>query len=353
LASELADSLTNYCPVDWQAPDWVVPIEFNFSGYPIDGILALAAQIKAVVRCQDDGSLLVRKRRPIRPIYMDSGSADINYDRTLLISLSQAEEGSSGYNAIEVSGWTPEMFIPQLILEDVESGPVIGQTVFIRVYWAGHPVSVIDTYITNGILTPIGDGLFFNDEIETTVQFKSGNASLSLPIHTLVSWEWIGDAGGEITYTQYGNELIIPNNTFRVAKIKYRSRYQRYSLSGTNVELLIAVLYLQPTDEIRMQVRTSDEPVWSPEISAEWLTDENITIERGTAEIDAMKYRKSVISVEAPYNDLAIDGLLANINDDEIGYPGNHHIESSIIVFDGPKITNKLGMEKCLISFNS
>jgi hypothetical protein len=361
LASSIAARLTNYCPVDWQAGDWVVPADFTFSGVPLDGIQALASEIGAIVRCQDDGSLLVRKRRVIRPIHADAATPGINYDQTDLISLSQDDDPAAGFNAVLITGRTRDVFIPQMMLEPDADGNTSfnrGRTVYIRVYWAGNPVTVIDTYVTSGLLAPVADGAFFLQTEEALVEFSSGAASVNLPIHAVIGVEWIGTPGGPVSFVPYSRELTIPDAGFAVARIKYQSRYQRYRAFGHNVERLIAVLYLEPAaDDVVVDVRMTGtdtaDVTYGPPINAPLLTTAAAAVERATAFLDAARYRTAGGSVEAPYNDAAIDGALAYINDDQIGYPGNHYITASRIIFDGPKITNSLRIEKCLTSFNS
>lgn len=350
LASEIAAGLTEYCPIDWQAHDWIVPATFSFSGPPLDGIQRLAEAVGAVVRCQDDGSLLVRPRRPVRPVDMPSTPAAVDYDNDIVIALNHAMEAGSGCNAVEVLGAAGDTFIPILKLEEVEDGPYIGQTVYVRVYWAGNPVRVSDTYATDGDISVIGNGVFYTQEEEETIEFLNGTASVNLPVDELMGVEWIGDSGGEISYTRDQSELVIADSAFRVATVRYRTRYQRYQVSGHDVERLIAVLFLTPGNEVDVLIQTPEDPVWAAPITDELLTDAAAAVARGTAYIDANKYSKSTLTIEAPYVDAAVDGAVCHITDSEIQHPGNHHIVSSKISVDGPKVINILGVEKCLIS---
>jgi hypothetical protein len=138
-----------------------------------------------------------------------------------------------------------------------------------------------------------------------------------------------------------------------VATVKYRSTYQRYFLDNHFVERLIAVLFLQSAPGVWVRVLTDGDSVLGPAISAPMLSSDAAATERATAWIDANKYRKSIVSVSAPYQDAAVDGALAHVNDDYIGAPGNYHIVSSRIQIAGVGVNNVLELEKCLISFNS
>ena len=357
LASDIAASLTQYCPVEWVAEDWLVPSGFSFSGTPLYGITQLAGEIGAVVRCRDDGSILIRKRRPVRPIHMPFAVADVSYNRSSLIMLGHSEDLETGYNAVKVTGQTPDSsFVPQIQLEPIPEGestrsPGTGEACYIRVYWAGNDPSVFNTYVTDGIITPVGGGAFFTDIEETIIDFINGIGNVSLPIFELISCAWIGDPGGQPTFVKHSTELSIGTGKFRVGTVKYRTRFQRYKIDMHNVERLIAVLFLGSTPDISVTIRTSDNPVEGDVIDAPLLTSEYAAVARGTDWIDR-QYRKSICDITVPYNDSAIDGNIAYIDDDHIGVPGNYHIVSSEISIEGPKILNNLKVEKCMTSFN-
>jgi hypothetical protein len=114
---------------------------------------------------------------------------------------------------------------------------------------------------------------------------------------------------------------------------------------------LLAVLFLSSTPDISVTIRTSADPVEGDVIDAPLLTSEHAAVARGTDWIDR-QYRKSICNITAPYNDDALDGNIAFIDDDQIGAPGNYHIISSEISIEGPKITNNLRLEKCMTSFD-
>lgn len=357
MASEIAASLTNYCPVVWQVVDWLVPVGFSFSGPPLQGIQQLAEEVGAVVRCQDDGSLLVRARRPIRPINMQKATAHLTYTRSSIIVLGQNEEIESGLNAINVTGYMPEAFIPNLQLEaiaDGEStrGPVVGEDCYIRAYWSGHIPAVIERYVTDGRIQRVGGGIFYTEVMTETVSFINGMSSVQFPILSLTSVKWIGDHGGSVLCIPHTNELSIGIGKFRIASVKYVTQFTRYKILDHNVEQLLVALFLKSRPGIAITVRTGEEPVFGGEISAPLLTTEAAAVARGTAWID-QQYRKSICTISAPYDDLAVDGNIAFVDDFHIGSPGNYHITGADIIVDDVKVINQLRLEKCLVSFNS
>jgi hypothetical protein len=351
LASSICGRIVSSCPVVWECGDYLVPVSFTFSGPPLACIVALAAEIGAIVRCNDAGELVVRKKRPVRPVDMDSAAVAVDYASADLISLSAREDQESGYTGVEVIGRPMDIWMPLLKLE--EASPVKGDRVFIDVFWQGRPPSVSETYVTDGEIVLCGRGVFYTMESVEVVDFKDGVGSVSLPVDEIISVEWIGDSGSGIIAPVNGQELMIENNAFRVARVKYRSTYQRYFLDNHFVERLIAVLFLQSAPGVWVRVLTDGDSVLGPAISAPMLSSDAAATERATAWIDANKYRKSIVSVSAPYQDAAVDGALAHVNDDYIGAPGNYHIVSSRIQIAGVGVNNVLELEKCLISFNS
>lgn len=350
LASEIAYDL---CRAEWNAVDWALPIDFTFSGSPLDGLIALASEIDAVVRCKPNGVLTVRRKRYPRPADLPIYRADVDYERSTIIGLSHSSEKESGYNAVKVNGRTKEGFLPKLELEEFEDrhSPIIGETVFVRVFWGNHTPNVIDKYITDGKLEVVANGALFEEVLEERVEFHDGVSSVGYPIDSLISYAWIGDAGSPITFIVEDTDthLSIGEGEYRVADIKYRVKFQRYMVSLHDVSVLIAVIYLSSLTDVRVIVRTEDDVVYGPDLDASYLTTENAAVEKGMAWIDENKYRKENLSISAPYSPDAIDGAIAYINDYMISAQGNYYIKSSHIIINGPQVTNTLELEQCLI----
>lgn len=350
LASEVAQGLVS-CALDWQCDDWVLPITFGFSGPPIDGVLTIAQAIGAVVRSRDDGTLVVRAKYPVRPVDMQAAAATVNYDRSLLISIESSETKGTGYNAVEVLGKTTDINLPEMEIEGNAEGETSdrfqGNDVFIRAYWTDAIPKSIDTYVTAGVMTDLG---LKTETLEELLMFNQGTASLNHPLKSLDSVEWVGDPGGDVSYEKYSAGLTIENNAYRVARVNYTTEYQRYRLSGHDVEALIAVLSIgaDPDVSVLVKIGTGDRPGES--VSDALLSTDNIAVVRGTAELDAGIYDQKTITLSAPYDDNAIDGVLAYINDDLVSCTGNFHIRSANISFDGPKVMNEIEVIQCQVS---
>ncbi|MEA3272340.1 MAG: hypothetical protein U9P90_01580, partial [Patescibacteria group bacterium] len=346
LASSIAESLPVYAAVDWETTDWVVPDEFEYSGTPIDGISKLAQAIGAVVRCQDDGSLTVRNRYPVRPVNMDAATADSDYDRQDILKLNYKFNEKSGYNAVIVTGKTTDVYSPDIEVE--ESSPIVGDTVHVRVYWADKKPSTISPYVTDGTITDLGD---FEETLTETLDFKEGIATVSKPIESVSTTTWIGDLGGSVAYVVNEKDVIIADNAFRVGTVKYTTKYQRFRLTGHSVTQLLAVLMYSDIPDVYVKVKTSAEDEnLAPMISESLLSTDEAAIQRGTAELDNILYDSQEIPIRIAYNVNNVDGNLVYINDPKIDHSGNYHIDSAKIIFNKIQVINEIEAHKCLVS---
>lgn len=336
-AKDIAEEVLSECSLDWECDNWILPTEFEFKGSPVGGVMSLAAIIGAVVRSKDDGTILVRQKLPVRPVNINGSPITINYDRAALIEIEYSNEIGNRYNAVEIYGRSDSIELPDIIVE--EELPNVGDEVNIRVYWLkDKPSGIIDLYVTDGIITEAGDNI--STEIETVV-FKSGVASVSKPILSVMSVSWIGDSGGVVSNVKYSKDIGIENSAYRIAKITYTSSYSRYRLSQHDVELLLALLSFGGEFDVavNLKIESGDNP--APTINNAFLTSQSIAVTAGTAWLDATRYDNKQVVVGAPYGNVK-DGELVYINDAEINCVGNFHVESCNIIISPAKIVNRL-----------
>jgi hypothetical protein len=346
-AKDVVEEILTVSALNWQCDDWTLPASFEFEGVPLNGITQIVAAIGAVVRCEDDGTICVRQKFPVRPVDMDGSVAGVNYDRKDLTKLSYDHIKGTHYNAIEVTGCTDDVDLPDILVE--ESAPEMGDDVHIRVYWAGEkPSGIIETYVTDGKITSLGEEVEEEEEAEV-VAFEDGVASVSKPITSIVSVEWIGDSGGEVTYDKYSKDLEIGDGAYRVAKVTYKTTYSRYRLDSHDVEMLLALLTFGGESDVSVFVKMGEGDRPASELYGSLLTNESIAVVVGTAWLDANRYDYKKVKLETPYNDNALDGALVYVNDAKIDCVGNFHIESSDIVISGPKVINELEVVQCQV----
>ena len=346
-AKAVVEEILIVSSLDWQCDDWILPTSFEFEGTPMEGISQIVNAIGAVVRCKDDGTILVRQRYPIRPINMNGTDVAVSYDRSHLTRLDYENFKGLRYNAVKVTGFTDDVGLPDMAVE--ESSPVMGDDVHVRVYWAGNkPSGGIATYVTDGDINILGEETSEEDEAET-VTFMDGIASVSRPITSITNFEWIGDSGGNINYEKFSKDLEIANEAYRIGEITYKTTYSRYCVSNHDVEVLLALLTFGGESDVSVEVKMGigDRP--APDLNLPLLTSQSIAVVAGTAWLDKNKYDKKKVVLETPYNDNVIDGVLVYVNNAEINCIGNFHVKDCNISIKGPRVINEIGILQCQV----
>lgn len=301
------------------------------------------------MRCQDDGTVEVRDRFPVRPIDMDIVEAAVSYRRDEeLIQLRYEQKKGSGYNMVEIRGEEAEIAIPDTEIE--ESAPVISQTVHVRVYWQDREPDGTEldfSYVTSGAVESLGTSVEVKEEV---VVFHAGTGTAAYPITTLRSISWLGDVGGAVTSHAYSKILTIADQAYRVGRVSYTTTYHRYRVLGSDVEVLLALLSITSDPDVAVRVQTNPANYQAPDIIEPFLGDEGSAVSRGKAWLDANKYDFTKAVIMAPYQNGALDGVLAYINDAEVNCFGNYHIRRSNVWFDGPRVVNELEIIQCQVS---
>ena len=345
-ASAAAAEMATVSAVDWDADDWLLPDDFDFCGAPIDGIVMLATEIGAVVRAQADGSLLVRDRYPVRPVDMSGATAVVSYDQEDLIALRKDNVLHTLFDAVSVSfDQGVAAIVPSMEME--EQSPTIGQTVHLRVYWGAGNNTTFSRFATSGLVQSMG---MVSETVEETVEFVNSAATVQRPVMDVERVQWIGVSGGEVSFTVGGTELTIGadgEQLFAVAVVRYQTQYERLSLRGSSVPRAMAALYLDALEASGYVVNVvasdaADDPVYGDVINTNLLTSMPPARVRGQAWLDDHHYTYDEVTFSAAYQQAAVDGAVAYINDAEVGDRGNYHIMSAPIVIEGPMVINTI-----------
>ena len=344
-ARTAAESMLIYNVVNWDIPDWTLPSDFEFNGSRIAGVQEIANIIGAVVRSEDDGSLTVRRLWPIRPVNMPTSTPDISYDRfENIIQLRYEVQKGDGFNEVNVFGKGADLIMPELYLK--EDNPCVGDEVHIQAYWKSEIPSIVETFVTSGIMQAIGSSF---ETITETVVFESGRGNTKKPIYDITAYGWIGSNGGALSFTQYESELIC-ETTYGVADVIYRSKYQTYRISGSAVKLLLAALIVEGTPGNSIKVKMLDGGKAAPPIENKNLTSDPIALEAGQAFLDGSCYDQTVLRLRVPYNAEAVDGAIASVTNQEIGISGNYKIRKSELKFNGPQVVQEIEVSQCRLS---
>jgi len=362
LASEVVESIPVYSAVDWDPDlyDWILPETFEAIGTPSEILSSIAQEIGGIVRAQDDGSFLIRKKYTVRPINMSSATEDITYNANQVVDFGHSIITGDHYNKVNVNSINADSLLPTIEIEELEEGSArtVGTTSFVKVYWVDSSPEVEGTYVTDGTISKV-TGPFvngsFQEEFTEIVEFNDGIGDTTYPIFDLdlANVEWIGDPGVIVDWNSYGKTLTLENlDAWRLAKVTYTVEYQRYELSGHSVEELLAVFYY--TDFANLSITVITPPIaldengelidkFGDSISTNNLReDSSAAVERGKAWIDDNKYDVFEHSFKSPYNDLSLDGNIAWIDCSRIGSSGNYYIADVGITISGGRVENTL-----------
>lgn len=346
LASSIASEIITNVAVTWNALDWVVPENFEFTGTPIEGLISLASNIGAIVRSDDDGNLTVRNRYPVRPVDINKNSPSVKYTiDTIIEGVSHSEEVAKGYDYIEVYGKEAQILPADIYVE--ENSLIIGKTVHIRAYWNDFfPPGAPTFATTGGQMSYLGS---YTTTITEDVHFVRGVAGTSYPVYQLKGKTVYGSyPSTSIDWVQYSKKLGLmtgveyPYYGYANMRVRYTTRYHRFSLNPHNVEYITIVIFHTSGRTIAVRIKTSTTDNAADPIRNSLLSSSRAAMEAGRAWLDQNKNNRHIYSFQAPYDDNAMDGVLALINDGKLGHRGNYHIRTGNIIIDGPKVVNSL-----------
>lgn len=351
-AAGLAASLAGE-PFTWSATDYPLPEGWSMTGTPIAIITRLAATVGALVQPAGAGVTIVPSFR-VRPINWNTTTPAAGYTREVNItSLTWDDEGRTQWNSVLVAGHAASWQAPQLELE--EQSPAPGDTVHVRIYRKGLSEVSFDNLVTAGFVRAAGSG---SATIENElVQFSDYRGSLRYPADDIVSVSWIGDSRGAVYWLDGGRstELELSPGASPdlegggLALITYRTSYDRYRLSGHNVQSLMLIC-TQPDDAtVKVRIKVNGETLPAAEmISDELATTDGAAVAAGIAWLDKNRYNLRNISLSAPHEHLAIPGSLITLADEIEDVSGPAMVEGRTIAIDGPSVVDSLEVFQCL-----
>jgi hypothetical protein len=351
-AKELAGSYLD-CDLIWEVTDWPVR-NVSFTGSPMEMVKYLAEAVGAKVRPTADGKVRVRRRFSVRPVYLQDESPEIRFDKTLISGMNYEDVRGEGFGSVYVSGYASGFDAPELELEDMPEGQTRyqGTPSYIRIYWseaqASASIPVVDTFVTSGILTDLGERTTI-EETERVV-FTEGMGTVSKPITQIVRIEWIGIGGYGYEFAPYKKEIRLTDGFWAVADVTYRATYQRFLTTRHDVPLQLAAFGfgLSATD-ISLTAETDKGGTEAPAISDPLLTTYEAAIERATAFIDDNRYNCRKATVSVPFDVRAWDGEICFLDNDMIGEMGNYYIDAVNTEYDGPAVRQSLTVKKCQV----
>lgn len=353
-ARSVCEDLVPVNGLDWQIMDWPLPKGYEYHGDAIACLQEIASAVGGIVRAKDSGQFLVRYKWPVRPINMSSAVTDVSYDRVSnIIGLNYAGEKGTGYNAVTVDGHADDVATPHIEIEPVYDSEgnestsfAPGDDVVLRVFWAGFQPYDLEMFTSAGTIRTLNTvtGVFTED-----VVFQYGRGSVQRPVYDVLEVSWIGYSSDPVHWTRNSSELTVDDPRWVIAKITYRSVYTRYLVSNHNVPELIAAFEYYGKPGVSVIVKFGDGNNMAPAISNNNLTTTAAATRAGISALDDSSYDRNTLSIVAPYEAAAMDGVLASISNDRIGVAGHWMIRSMTTNFVGPQIKQSLEVVKCRV----
>ena len=222
---ELAD--VDGIAIDWQCIDWRLPgkIFSAENSTPSEAMGNLIANI-AIIQSQPDGTVEIREKRPqswddieiSSPLY-SLDAAKENYQYSL------APDNSERFNKIKISdGIDSER---QITLETVAEQP---GTDLIKIFSVPFTAGLV-LHHSGGAGVLLEDMGNHTEEIEQEIEFIDGKSSVSNPIYSAISAEYMEDDLGAITATEGGLLSVAGGNGANsLAKVTYLTKWQQWRI---------------------------------------------------------------------------------------------------------------------------
>lgn len=326
MASDIAKGLIS--ALQWGCNDWLIK-SFEFTGAPIDAVAELAGAVGAVVRCDMDGNVIVRNRLPVRPIDIANARQEAVVDANNMNKPVAGVEVSEGINGITVQGpaSSDQTERPDIIIES-DPTPEAGQEAYVQVYFKGQMPSGLSTMITAGNILYDAS---FELEKQETVHFENGFASVSKPIKELLSWAWQGNSAGTLSAKPYATFISSSETGRGVADIVYISEYHRFVCrdAGINVLEAIGTLLIPVGGGVSATVIMGEGDNIAPSVISEnRIENQNVAIQRATAELDNRGYDFKTVSLISFSEIMLTDGQIILVDNPKRGLSANYHIRS-------------------------
>jgi hypothetical protein len=355
-AKETAENVLSFSELEWEIDDWMLPPDYEIIGTPVEILQDIAGTIGGIVRASRDGKLKIRKKYPVRPVYIDDNAAVCNCSQDIIWGVSSDFEFGSFENQVVVSCDFGKEDAPKLELEETEEDRTVGTTSYIRAYWyddAEHLLMdyTVDMDVTDGDIEFVESGVQTETEV---VIFSEGIGSISFPIQDIVNISWIGREGADIIFEKYSTELTLSSSSYCIAEITYTTNYDRYRVFDHNVTELMAIFNIENNMNFSINVYTN--PIFKDvngdlvdrsgsQISLTSTKDKNIMIQRGEAYIDDNKYGVKRLQFETLYDSMISDGEIVWIDADN-HQSGKYQIIGCGIQVEGPKVNFNMEVVK-------
>jgi len=225
--------------VQWETVNWqILPYRISFNQVsPIEAVKTLVDSVKAIVTTNKDGTI---KIRPIEPIntheYFNYPVDHTIEDNTDILEISEEYQFKEGYNKFRIIEST-DVFNDSI--EWVEDEEIVGRGI-IRAYPSPWRTNVaLRTTEENSDISIYYDGITEREEIQE-IEITNGTGSLSNPINSIVSIEWLSKPLGGISFTIGGQSISFNtdiNSGYGLLKITYIVKTLDFNVTGVITDI--------------------------------------------------------------------------------------------------------------------
>ena len=251
-ASNIFEALAHPIPVFWDVVDFPVLANTLYANDEdkISVMRKLTQSVGAIIQSQPDGSLRVIYRYPVAVNLWSETPADYYLtDERNFISQDETYKHNDGYNRYTVANTSAAG-------ESVSLEADYPYLRAVEVPWSGKDMSVIHSggsvvpvIISNGqqdiVYPPV-------DEDAELVEFVAGFARLQKPWYGTISFEWLREPLGAITYSEDGTieaeSKTGSTDGYSLAKIRYTTRYNEWIVDNGEDKSLQYLLVMEGDD---------------------------------------------------------------------------------------------------------
>lgn len=336
-ASALAADIAG---ASWAGGNFPLPPRWEVDGTPAEALQKLAAAAGGIfVAASHTAGITIRKRWPIRPV--DMSAATVQITRETAIELTSNKNESPQYGSVIVQGWSPDALLPRF---DVEGSPVLGESAHVRLYWPGPDHPPLTKWITSGNAQQTAT---VSETVTETVVFTNGAASVEWPIWELLDYDWLGRDYGAINWLAggYSPDLSLTTPGHGVARVTYRTQYDRWLLSAQEVETVLVGVDISQ-GAVAANVALASGGAAAGEVKEALLGDVASCVAHGAALLDDSRVRYTV-QATLPRTAHIATGATAWVEDELTGLSGFGKITSVETRITSSRITQTLEVALC------
>ena len=233
-ASQIVEELIG--TVTWQLVDWMIP-GYRLAAenaYPLDIANQIVNAVGGLIESQPDGSVVCRHRWPTSIAALDTVSATILTENHIY-SITESPTNDDLMNRVRImdqqASYQDRMeYVPNTLGDGTD--PYNGILYAFLSPWRDglRIVTTRPSKITLGSLSE-GTRVIADSNVDypaETITFDSRESSVSYPVMSLDSFEWLDENLGSIVVTPYSTTLTSGNGTYggySLAKVGYTTRF--------------------------------------------------------------------------------------------------------------------------------